>query len=388
MKIWRTSFKVKDASMLNLLFSPYQVNKGVTIYLYDRKQEVVLGAFSDINNKTFNKLATAQIPGDELIIEIQVPSYLDNFGQLGISGLGCDFTDFIRKRLLKDVFYGTSGSCNVDIHCISDPLVRELKNAVVRIMYNGTQRCTGTLVNNTRQDGAYYILTAGHCINREDEANAAVFYFDYESPYCDGPDGKAMKSLSGATLKATGDNLDFSLLELLEPIPYHYNAYYAGWDYTGKAPVSGFTIHHPNGDVKKYSQENHPISVSNYDSEYNNNTHWLVRHWDSGTTEPGSSGCPLFDKYGHIVGTLTGGYADCDNSVLDYFQMFSHSWDDFLSQNRQLACWLDPPEEGRGFLNGFDPFREFRLTGDTLSNILKNEDLVLMGDGLEWWSYS
>jgi lysyl endopeptidase len=387
-RIWRIALYTDGASMMNLVFSPYQLNKGVRVYLYDRKQQTVLGAFTDQNNKPVNMLATAQIPGDLLIVEIQVPQYLESLGSLVLSGVGYDFSYRGDTKSLKDGWFGISGSCNIDINCDNDSLVQRLKNAVVRIVYNGSDRCTGTLVNNTRRDGISYVLTAEHCISKEIDANTAVFYFDYESPYCHGPDGTIHKSLSGATIRATGDRLDFTLLELLEPIPFTYLPYFAGWDYSGNQPKSGYSIHHPLGDVKKISREDHALNVASSGEGYDNNTHWRVRHWESGTTEPGSSGCAFFNNFGLIVGTLTGGIANCTNSVYDYFQMFSHSWADYPSQYNQLASWLDPLNLHNGYLRGYEPFMDFRSTGDTLSNILNEELLTTLSGTLTWGSYS
>lgn len=386
--VWRASFRVPGASSVNLVFSPYQVNKGVRIYVYDKSQKIVLGAFSDANNKPFSKLATAGVPGEEIVVEIQVPAYLESAGAIGITGIGCALVPDIHPESAYDEWFGKSGSCNVDINCIADSTVQLVKNAVVRIMFNGTERCTGTLVNNTRQDGTSYVLTAEHCINSEDIANEAVFYFDYESPYCNGPDGSVRKTLSGATIKATGGKLDFTLLELLEPIPFAYKPYYAGWDYTGRQPASGFTIHHPMGDVKKYSKEEHPLMVDDFINDYNAGTHWLVNRWESGTTEKGSSGSPFFNSRGHIVGTLSGGLANCENPEKDYFQMFSRCWDDYSDPGQQLACWLDPIYQDVGLIGGFDPYRDLWLTGDTLSNIGKTETTTVERTGLDWGSYS
>jgi len=88
------------------------------------------------------------------------------------------------------------------------------------------------------------------------------------------------------------------------------------------------------------------------------------------------------------VGTLTGGQANCFSSVNDYFQMISHSWDDYANAERQLAWWLDPVKKQLSVLDGFDPYRDFWATGDTLTNIRSEETLAVETGDLAWGSYS
>jgi lysyl endopeptidase len=387
-KIWRAAFHVEGAVSLNVLFKPYQVNKGVKIFLYDLNQQTILGAFTDLNNKFNRVLPTAHIPGEFLVIEVQVPQFIDSPSDLTICQVGCNYSSYGNMQKIKDGWYGLSGDCNADINCYNDSIYQVVKYAVVQIVFLGDERCTGTLINNTSQDGRNYILTAEHCINKEKNANSAVFYFDYESPYCNGPDGNRQKTVSGATLRATISNLDFSLLELLEQVPFTYHPFYAGWNKSGLTPSSGFTIHHPQGDVKKISLEADALTPGNFGDQYDHNTHWLVSHWEIGTTEAGSSGGALFDQHSRIVGTLTGGEADCENPVNDYFQMISHSWNDYDSENNQLKYWLDPSGEYGNTLDGFDPFAAFWKTGDTLTNILPLELLSLEHNSLSWGSLS
>ena len=49
-----------------------------------------------------------------------------------------------------------------------------------------------------------------------------------------------------------------------------------------------------------------------------NDTHTAQIDWDDGTTEPGSSGSPLFDQNHRVIGQLHGGYAACGNDEALY----------------------------------------------------------------------
>jgi hypothetical protein len=234
-------------------------------------------------------------------------------------------------------------------------------------------------------DGYPFVLTAGHCIDNQRRANTALFYFDYESPVCVGPDGSTAFSISGSNLLATTDNkLDFSLLELSEKIPFYYHPYFAGWDNRNEAPVSSYTIHHPQGDVKKISVDNDMAVTANYGEGYDANTHWKILEWDSGTTEKGSSGCPLFNVNNRIVGTLTGGSAMCGYSFDDYFQKIHNCWADYPLPSNQLQFWLDPMQDNRSFTDGYDPYRGFWASGDTLTNIPEGYITRLYSYNLIW----
>ena len=56
---------------------------------------------------------------------------------------------------------------------------------------------------------------------------------------------------------------------------------------------------------------------------------WYMDAWDEGVTEPGSSGSPLFDQNGRIIGQLYGGSAACQGTSAngyDYYGRLGVSW--------------------------------------------------------------
>ena len=383
--IWRTGVSVRDAGSLSLVFNRFRLEKGARLFLYDAGQNEVLGAYTHQNNKESGTFAVSAIHSDLLYIELQTMPFLENPGDLEIGYVAVDYRKIKSTEAVQDTFFRMSGDCNVDINCVNDSAIQEVKYSVIRIVYDGVERCTGTLVNTTRMDGYPFILTAGHCIDNQTRANTALFYFDYESPVCNGPDGSTAFSISGSSLLATTDNkLDFSLLELSEPVPFYYHPYFSGWDNRNNAPDSSYTIHHPQGDVKKISVEVHPAVTDDYGEGYDESTHWRILHWESGTTEKGSSGCPLFNFDNRLIGTLTGGAAMCGYSFDDFFQKFHHCWADYPMAANQLKFWLDPINQSKDFIDGYDPYSGFWASGDTLTNIQEGSLTRLYSYRLSW----
>ena len=140
------------------------------------------------------------------------------------------------------------------------------------------------------------------------------------------------------------------MLRFLENIPPKYNPYYCGWDASTGNSSSGVCIHHPDGDIKKISTYITPLTSGTWGSTPN--THWIVR-WAAtanghGVTEGGSSGSPLFDDEGLIIGTLTGGESSCQNPTgPDMYGKISYSWaSNGSSAEQQLKPWLDPGNTG------------------------------------------
>ncbi len=339
------------AYSLNFNFSNFHLPEGSLLYLRGVGNKDVLGALSNHNNKADGEFSTRPIKGSQVEFDLYVPSEAVSSTELRISSVVHAYKDVFHKNHKN---FNSSGNCNRNINCPEADLWQDVKRSVVLILAsNNTRLCTGTLLNNVREDSTPYILSASHC----NLATNSIFVFGYEnsSSNCQvNLDGSLSNSISGAFSRSRNSYSDFHLFELSSTPPPSYNAYYAGWDASGNTPYESTTIHHPSGDIKKFSQD-HDSSITSTYGPPRVNSHWQVGNWELGTTEQGSSGAAQFDQFKRVIGQLEGGSASCTATLEDYFGKLALSWDYNQLANRQLQRWLDPDTTNTLVMDGLDP---------------------------------
>ncbi|QIA07895.1 T9SS type A sorting domain-containing protein [Draconibacterium halophilum] len=363
--VWRITISSENAYSLNLIFNDFELNDKGRLFIYNEENNHYLGAFTSQNNKNSHKFAVAPVAGDVITVQYEVPEDEGTPDDFAISRVNHDFMGIL-KFDRRPINGEAAGECNVDINCEIGDSWNQLKDAVCRLIVDGREVCSGTLVNNTAENKKPYVLSASHCYDEWGLAETSVYTFNYESPYCAPLDGDPIHSLSGAIMKAHYDSLDFALVELDDLPPPGFRPYYAGWDRSPELPDSSVSIHHPMGDVKKISFDyDAPEYATFTSSTIKNPTNGSLNilRWEEGVTEVGSSGGALFNMNEQVIGTLSGGAAHCGNPVNDYFARFSMQWDYSSDSTKQLKYWLDPIGSGDLSLNG----KQFN-TGDDLCN--------------------
>ena len=336
-RLWRLSITSKNAYSINLLYDKFVIPEGAELYVYDKDKSTILGAFTNLNNKSYETFATSPTKGDVTIIEYFEPYNVEFNGTIQIGRVVHAYKDVFYPEESRD--YGDSGSCNNNVNCPEFiDWEAEVRSVAMILSGGGFRLCTGSLVNNVRQDLTPYFLTANHCLGGESNW---IFMFNYESSGCNNQNGPTFMTVQGSTLLDNSASSDYAILRLEEEIPDTYEVHYAGWDASGTTPSTPVGIHHPSGDIKKISFD--------YNNASNAGNYWDVNNWEDGTTEPGSSGSPLFDGNTHrIVGQLYGGTASCTSITYDTYGKVSSSW------NLGLKDYLDPDNTGTTILDGMD----------------------------------
>jgi len=374
-RIWRLKLRVEYALAVGLHFTDFYLPEGCELFLYDEQREQVLGAFTNLNNRPGGLFATDLMDGEFVIVELFVPEKVN-------AGFFFNIAEVVYayRHIGQKPQKGIAGSdfCEVNINCSPEgDNWQQVKRGVVRIQVKvggGSYWCTGSLINNTRNDHTPYLLTADHCAYQAGQyASAAdleqwIFRFSHEGAFCEstGPAIGAY-SLTGAIRIAQGGNRgstgsDFYLVKLIDEIPEDKDVLFLGWSIENIAESSGVTIHHPDGDIKKISTFTTPLETSGWGGN-GLPSHWRVIWSETpngwGVTEGGSSGSPLLNDSGRIIGTLTGGLAACEYSgnlgpdKPDFYGKFSYHWLlNGQADTLRLKPWLDPDNTGVTTLNG------------------------------------
>ncbi|MDP8225564.1 MAG: trypsin-like peptidase domain-containing protein [Candidatus Lernaella stagnicola] len=209
--------------------------------------------------------------------------------------------------------------CYLDPTCY--PEWDDVRDALVHLTFSsggGTYVCSGALLTDAVDSFRPWVTTANHCVGYQSEADSVEVTFFFHTAICDGgrPDFFSLPSRRGADLKVTDISVDVSLLLLDEDAPN--NASYLGWSLRDNSPGTTATaLHHPDGEYARIS----------FGSLLSTSNAFLTVRYTESSTEGGSSGCPLLNQSGQLIGTLSGGDAACSFMAgTDEYARFTAAW--------------------------------------------------------------
>ena len=409
--LYRVMVAAPGTRGMSVHFDVFQLPRGGWMKVYNTEGNELAGPYTSSDNNASRLFATRFVFSDTIFIEYFHPLQSRGSASLRISEIACYFAD--PGLLLGGNPEGitSADSCRISINCSPEgDKWQDEKRGIVRIALkngNAILLATGSLINNTSQDCTPFVLTSDNCGNGASwpDLKQSLFYFNYEIFPCGGISNVPVAgSVTGCTKLSSGGigcglGSDFFLVELDQPLPASFNPYYLGWSRTGNASDSGVSIHQPAGYYKTVST----YSQSLLSGEYGGgviNTHWKV-FWSptaNGHTvmHNGSTGAPLLDTAGRIIGTFSGGYASCSNpTAADYFGKFSVSWDqNGAALATRLREWLDPQNTGQAILDGmycntYPPTADFSAStaNITAGDSIIFTDLSLYGAAGWQWSF-
>lgn len=353
-RIWQLKIRSKGALGLATTFENLELPEGSKLFMYSPDFKHVLGAYEAANNPKSRRLLVGMTKGEETIIE-----YVEL--KKPVKAIDFKITQIFHaynQDLLSPLDFGESRECEININCAEGANWQTQKRGAVRVrvvVQGGMGWCSGSLINNTRQDGTPYILSAYHCSDGYiPDYNLWTFYFNYESPDCENPVSEpTLQSLQGCVPRAGRRESDFILLEMTQRVPSNFNVHFNGWNRDStNLTNSNAMIHHPKGDTKKISIDNSAPLVSTATIKWESEavitftpprSHILITP-EQGFSEGGSSGAPIFDANGRIIAQNHGGVLDSANCRVNYLLAgwLAQSWDGNETPQTRLKDWLDP----------------------------------------------
>jgi hypothetical protein len=144
----------------------------------------------------------------------------------------------------------------------------------------------------------------------------------------------------GATLLTTGSGSDFTLLQLSGAPPA--GSAFLGWTSSPVASTNGSLLHrisHPNAAPQAYSRQSVDTNAPTCNTLPRGN--FIYSREDVGATEGGSSGSPVVNDSGQVVGQL---YGACGFNLDDVCDSGSNATVDgaFASYFNQVSGFLNP----------------------------------------------
>lgn len=369
-RVWKIRIESPAALAINLLYEDFYLPEGSRLFVYNEDRTEFLGSFTEANNHSSMEFITGNVHGDVIYVEYFEPKSVIGQGSFTIGHVNHAYRYIDPLPQDEDAELRGGDPCQVDIHCSPEgDSWTDQENGACRILVNGTGYCSGSLINNTSFDCAPYVLYAQHCWpsgSPGNVSNTSIFYFLYERSGC-GTGPANSTGTTGCIVRAAAEDgggnngSDYLLVELtasgISSTLQGWGCYWNGWDANDVSSgtyTSGVSIHHPAGGRKKISTYgNFALTTSGWGIS---GTHWRVR-WDAtpnghGVTEGGSSGSPIFNSAGRIVGQLTGGGSYCTvTTASDYYGKMSYNWNSNPG-SQTLEMWLDPGSTGTMSMDG------------------------------------
>ncbi len=311
---------------------------------------------------------TALVEGESLVIEFEAAAGAPRMLPFHVGRISHIFAGVApAKGGVGETKLGPVGAareaalgCNLDVTCY--PEWDDRARSVGRYLFEtngGGALCSGSLVNTRNNSGIPYFLTADHCVSNEAEARSLQVFWFYQSSVCNGAPRnlRDVPTTVGATYLTSGslELGDYALLRLNGSLPNGVT--FSGWSEVDPeigAEVTG--IHHPTGDYKRISFGNkaEPIATRGRpEPKYHSIT------WREGVTEGGSSGSPIFNREGLIVGMLSGGpkppagQTECNlRPAYDWYGRFSTAYPALQGYLEERTTGPTPPPPPTGGTEG------------------------------------
>jgi lysyl endopeptidase len=335
--VWSTHVGVADADRLRLRLTDLDLPADTRLWVWGLGEEPQ--AFGLELAGPDGDLWTPSVGGESIYLEIEVPA-----GALAGKPARFQLREVAQSFRLDTLSGGLdSAPSALDTGCLDDATCSSagtlasidlVRRAIAYLQFidGGSQfLCSGGLVNDTvAATNVPYLLTANHCFDNQAAASTLEAFWNYRTASCNGatPNLSGLPKSNGATLLASNSSSDFTFVRL-NSIPA--NRGFLGWNSTAAANNTPlFRISHPLGGPQSFSRA--AVRTSGVPTCTGvPRPRFLYSQVNDGATFGGSSGAPVLNSSGQIVGQLTGGCGNnaaegCDYSNSEIDGAFSNTF--------------------------------------------------------------
>ena len=367
--VWTTAVRVPGATALRLHLTGFDLPKGAEAYVYNMAGQA-FGPYTFRGPLRNGDLYTNTVFGEQILLQVHTPADAPrasrvNIAEVGIMGArfaaprygpkgAFDINDMKAFTAQASNLCSNNADCIVNAACQSSSVVNTAKDAIATILFQSGASfyiCTGGLIADTVTTSVIpFFLTANHCISSSGEAASVETYFDYattcSSPNCTQPYNNVGETV-GSTLVAGSSNTDVTLLRLsAAPTTPDGVAAYLGYLTTPVANTNNlalYRISHPSGSPQAYTEG--VVDTTKGTCRTLPRGDFIYSRDTLGGTEGGSSGSPVVNGAGQIVGQL---YGACGFNVNDACDSASNATVDgaFAVSYPLLAPYLNPGSGG------------------------------------------
>jgi V8-like Glu-specific endopeptidase len=344
---WDGVIRSPEAAALRVHFTDFDLPEGAELYVYTN-DGMAFGPYTGKGPNGTGEFWSNTVAGAEIILQLRAGSSGDP--RFTIAGLGYLTEEFAMARALRPVTNAANtkpcsfnANCTIDAACGNEnAAVNVATDAVAHILFaSGAYLyiCTGGLVaDSDTGTNTPYFITANHCISKGSEAASMETFFFYRASTCQSCPDPGAANTTGSSLVVSGRTGDFTLLRLSQPAPN--GAAFLGWSTTALANTNGahlYRLSHPKGAPQAYSE--HDVDTSRPTCRSWPRGSWIYSSDVLGATEGGSSGSPVVNGAGQLVGQLSGG---CGYNVGDVCDTESNATVDgaFAAYYNSVAPYL------------------------------------------------
>jgi hypothetical protein len=353
---WTMALESPSATALRVHFTDFSLGPDAEVYVYNMNGEA-FGPYTGSGPGNSNDFWSHTVTGPVAFVQLrQYGNSSPRSNRFTVADIGYLGEKFLLPFMQQPNTYDGDVSramvhcpgnenCVEDASCFSGGAISDAKKAMAHMQWiSGAwiYYCSGGLIADTDTGSQIpYFLTANHCISKARDAKALECYFQYWTSSCHGacydPVGVCPRTLGADIMDSSRDG-DHTLMRLWENPPS--GSVFMGWTTSPMAFADGthlFRISHPSGEAQAYSE--HVVDSQYIECSSLPIGEFIYSQDVVGATEGGSSGSPVMNMSGQIVGQLYGacGYTleVCDfeqNRTVDGAFAFYYP---------RVAQWLD-----------------------------------------------